>query len=111
MALIKTTGKELKKFWDDNDPAFWPADSEVDSMTWQVNGIEREDVHIDSLADLDVLVVSGAIGIGDDYRDLAGVMRKWRKKQTHVTLVVELPAEQQDALAAFLKGLKGNIVK
>jgi hypothetical protein len=111
MARIKTTGAELKKFWGDDNPQFWPEDSCVDGMWWQVNGAEQEDVDIDTIKDDDQLVVEGVLMHGSNDNDFAALMRKWRKTQTSTTVVVELPVEHQAALAEFLKGLKGKIVK
>ncbi|WP_274644289.1 hypothetical protein [Pseudomonas serbica] len=113
MARIKTTGAEMKQFWANEDPEFWPGDSHVDGMWWQVNGVEQDDVDVDKLDDKDVVVVEGAIvnPLNDTDRDFAGVMKKWQKKLTHATLVVQLPKEHEEALATFLKGLKGKIVK
>lgn len=110
MARIKTTGVELKKFWANTDPQFWPDDAHVDGMWWQVNGVEKDDLEVENLADSDVVVVEGAIVYTDDDKDFAGVMKKWRKAETHLTLAVELPAEHEEALAAFLKGVKGKIL-
>lgn len=113
MARIKTTGAELKQFWANEDPEFWPEGDHIDGMWWLVNGVEHEDVDIEALKDTDIIVTEGAMvkGNGEDSNDFAAVMKKWRKKRTHTTLVVELPSEHKDALAAFLKGLKGKIVQ
>lgn len=111
MARIKTNGAELKRFWTSTDPLYWPEDSCVDGMSWQVNGEEKDDVDVHSLADEDVVVVEGAIVHGHDADfDFAGVLKKWRKAQTHLTLAVEVPVDQQEALAHFLKGIKGKII-
>lgn len=110
MARIKTSGAELKKFWANTDPQFWPISAQVDGMLWQVNGVEKEDVDVENLADSDVVLVEGAIVYADDGKDFAAVMKKWRKVETHVTLAIELPAEHEEALAAFLKSLKGTIL-
>ncbi|MBX8557167.1 hypothetical protein K5D56_26525 [Pseudomonas cichorii] len=110
MARIKTNGAELKKFWANTDPQFWPSDSHVDGMWWQVNGVEQEDVDVETLADCDVVLVDGTIVSAENDKDFSGVMKKWRKTQTHVTLAIELPAEQEEALVAFLKGLKGKVL-
>ena len=110
MARIKTNGAELKKFWANSDPQFWPVDAHVDGRWWQVNGVEKEDVDVENLSDSDVVLVEGVILYADHDKDYAAVMKKWRKAETHVTLAVELPAEHEEALAAFLKGLKGKIL-
>jgi len=112
MAIIKTTGAELKKFWDCDDPTVWPNGSQVDGMYWELNGVEQSDVDIHELKDTDIVKFEGVMLYDDErYSDLAGVMRKWRKAQNEVTLIVQLPTEQQAAFEEFLKGLKGRIVK
>lgn len=110
MARIKTNGAELKKFWSDNNPQFWPVTAHVDGMTWQVNGEEHEDVDVEKLSDADVVHIEGAIIWDDGDADFAGVMRRWRKLETHVSVVVELPVEHKDALAEFVKSLKGKVL-
>lgn len=112
MSKIKTTGQELKKFWDCEDVSIWPNGSQVDGMYWELNGIEQEDIDIHALKDTDIVTFEGTMLYADErYADLAGVMRKWRKAQNEVTLVVQLPTEHQEAFETFLKGLKGRIVK
>lgn len=110
MANIKTNGAELKKFWINTDPRFWPASAHVDGMTWVVNGVEHEDVDVEELEDTDVVQVDGAIIWDDGDADFASVMRKWRKLETHVSLVVELPVEHKHALTEFVKSLKGKVL-
>jgi hypothetical protein len=113
MARIKTTGRELKLFWANEDPEFWPEEAHIDGMWWRVNGAEKDDIDPHELADTDIVEAEGAIlyPLQDTDKDFAGVMKKWRKQFTHNTLVIELPAEHKDALAAFLKGLKGKIIQ
>ena len=113
MARIKTTGAELKKFWANEDPEFWPEEAHIDGMWWRINGTEIDDVEPHELADTDIVEAEGAIlyPLQDTDKDFASVMKKWRKTHTHTTLVVELPKEHHAALAEFLKGLKGKIVK
>jgi hypothetical protein len=113
MARIKTTGAELKQFWANEDPEFWPEESHIDGMWWRINGTEKDDVEPHELADTDIVEAEGAIiyPLQDTDKDFAGVMKKWRKTHTHTTLVVELPKEHHAALGEFLKGLKGKIVK
>lgn len=110
MARIKTNGAELKRFWANTDAQFWPENSYVDEMYWQVNGEDMEDVDVENLADTDVVVVEGYIFYGQTPKDFTGVMKKWRKLESHVTLAVELPAEHEEAFKTFLKSLKGRII-
>lgn len=110
MARIKTNGAELKRFWANTDAQFWPENSYVDEMCWQVNGEDMEDVDVENLADTDLVTVEGYILCGETPKDLAGVMKKWRKLESNVTLAVEVPAEQVEALKTFLKSLKGRII-
>lgn len=110
MARITTNGAELKKFWCNTDPRFWPDTAHVDGMAWQVNGVEHEDVDVENLSDTDVVLVEGAIIWDDGDADFAGTMKKWRKLETHVSVVVELPVEHKDALTEFVKKLKGKVL-
>ncbi|MPQ71466.1 hypothetical protein [Pseudomonas sp. MWU12-2323] len=110
MARIKTTGAELKKFWSNTDPQFWPKDSFIDGMWWEVNGVEKDDVDVELLADADLVLVEGAIVMEEDDKDFASVLKKWRKAQTHVTLAIEIPTQHEEALVEFLKGVKGKII-
>lgn len=111
MALLKTNGAELKKFWASEDPAFWPDESHVDGMFYEVNGVEKEDIDVETLADTDIIKVEGAIihHNGDDF-DFAGVMKKWRKAQTMTQVVVEVPTLCLDSLKTHMKFLKGRVL-
>ncbi|MCF5419431.1 hypothetical protein [Pseudomonas syringae] len=40
----------------------------------------------------------------------AGVKSTWRKAQNHLTLDVEVPVDQQEALVQLLQGTKGKII-
>lgn len=110
MARIKTSGAELKKFWADTNPEFWPDEAYVDDMSWQVNGVAVEDVDVDVLADTDEVLLEGFIVYADCEKEVASVMRKWRKIQSHVTFAVEVPAAAEAALIAFLKAHDGKIL-
>lgn len=111
MAKIKTTGAELKKFWTCEDKQFWPDDAHVEDVYYEVNGVvmERIDPTVD-LKDDDQVVVEGYIFLNDGEKDIAGVMRKWRKIQSHASYLVEIPTEHKEALDAFLKTIKGKIL-
>ncbi|MBD8088846.1 hypothetical protein IFT48_02555 [Pseudomonas fluorescens] len=111
MATIKTTGAELQRFWNCKDAAFWPDDAYVDDMAWNINGAEHENFDISNIKDDDIVVISGAIFYNEGDKDFAGVMRKWRKLQTHGNYVVEIPHELKDELAEWLKAKKGKIVQ
>ncbi len=116
----KTTGAELKAFY--NDPKAWSEDAEgkstywCDDVTLLVNGEEKGDgfsIH-DHLKDADqVKILSG--WVFSNANPIDGVsfdsqFRKWRKQQNTGFLAVEFPKEKEEAIKAAILAAGGKVV-
>lgn len=110
----KTNGKELKQFWNLEEP-WWPTDGFVEGDQYIVNGETKDDSWEPlSAADTDQItivcgVICDATGEGEE-KDLNSVFRKWRKSLTTTTVLVEIDLDKLDDLKTHVKALKGKIV-
>lgn len=108
----KTTGAELKAFY--NDAKFWP------EGTWHEDeSIFVDNVSADCFTDLSKVADDAAIILADGFvtdeagRDLGsfeGYFRKWRKLRATVSLVVETPRNNVENLRACIIAGGGKIV-
>lgn len=109
----KTNGKELKEFWASEEP-WWPKGGYVNDDYYIVNGVESgEDFELSGAEDTDqITIMSGAIfSEGDeDDKDLQATFKKWRKSLTRVSVLIEVPRDQVEALSAAVKSIGGKIV-
>lgn len=106
---MKTTGKELKAFW--NDKGVWTEGDWVDSFYVNLNGEDTEHMDVEKLEDSDVVTIHEGVFVRDRTQedwDLKVIFRRWRKKQTMATVVCEVPNDKVDDLKAFLKTIKGK---
>lgn len=110
----KTTGAELKRFYADQE--FWPGNGDVyhedESIT--VDGADLQ-YHIDIGQipdDAKVTVAHGCIiGLSDgDEPSFEAYFKRWRKKQTTASFVVECGIDKREALAALIKANGGKVV-
>jgi hypothetical protein len=106
---ITTTGLEWNRFY--NDDKNWSAGQIHEDEQVFVDGVLFDETHsLDDLPELAVVrvvdgVFKGADGV--DLGSLEGVFRRWRKAQLTMTVLVELPRDQVDALKIALRGIKG----
>jgi hypothetical protein len=103
---MKTNGATWKAYLDS-----WPEGQWFDDSDEMYDGKAAEDlVPADSA---EVEVTCGVIFRNEQDRegmDLVPHFRRWLKAQTHTSLVVQIPKEQEAALAAFLKTIQGKAV-
>jgi hypothetical protein len=107
----KTTGLEFKKFM--NDPSVWKGGRYLEEEEISVDGGEAGPVDdFDAINDSSVVVVhSGLIGNEDnDYEALEAEFRKWRKRQSTITLVVEVRSDKADKVKKAIKDAGGRVV-
>lgn len=106
----KTTGIELKAFWD--DPSAWPADSYVDGVHLKVNGVEKGSEDINELNDTDqVTIVDGYYcDPNDEGESLETVFRRWRKKRDTVYITVACRRGEEELVKAAAKAAGGRVV-
>lgn len=116
----KTSGAELKTFYNDDDywlktPGSTSDDIWHEDVVLMVNGVEQaEDFSItDDLKDEDqVTIVDGVIfsnleGFND--RSFESFFKAWRKKQNTVYLSVTVPKDKLEAVRAAIKAAGGSI--
>lgn len=110
----KTNGKELKTFWQLEEP-WWPAEGFVEGDSYMVNGKEEGDSWEPlCAADTDqITILSGIIcdATGEQGElDLNTQFRKWRKSLTTTTVLVEINLDKVDELKTHVKALKGKVL-
>ena len=108
----KTTGAELKRFYADEE--FWPAgDVYHEDECITVDGADRPShVDIDQIPDgANVTVAHGCIiGLSDgDEPSFEAYFKRWRKKQTTASFVVECDLAKKAELVALLKANGGKV--
>lgn len=113
---IKTTGAEFKRFYSDEE--FWPEDHDVyhDDECITINGEEIDGAY-DLAAvpdDSRVNIEGGCVYDGrfpEKEQSFEGYFRKWRKKQSTATLIVEASKDRIDLLVEAIKEAGGKICK
>lgn len=109
----KTTGAELKRFYADKE--FWPDNGDVyhDDEYITVDGADMPEFwDIDQIPDsAKVTVADGMVfGVSDgDDPSFESYFKKWRKKQTTASFVVECNIAKQDELVALIKAHGGRV--
>lgn len=104
----KTTGAELKKFY--NDSTFWPTPGGAwhEDETIEVDGVPLDEADIDSIPDTVVVKVTGGIVLGlgpepgGDEPSFEAYFKRWRRQQNTVTFLVSCDK-------AFAAGIKEGI--
>lgn len=109
----KTTGAEWKKFYADDSA--WPDGWFHEDEIITINGIKDDDIDLKTIADDSVVVVSGGVvfmgDYGNDGDSLEGHFKKWRKKQTHVFLTVEVHKDNVDKVRSGIESSGGKVLK
>jgi hypothetical protein len=102
------------------DEDIWPKERYYDDAYIEVNGqdiSEVMDYNLDVVPDDAVMLISG--GCVFDPRGNIGaesvcafdtLFNRWKKKQTHKRLTVEIPLDEEDSLKSLLKTIKGKII-
>ncbi len=109
--MIKTTGAEFKKFY--NDKVYWK------NSTWHTDGefaVEGEyvdeDYDLNSFKDTDRITIYGGIVYFAEEEDesksieFEKYFRKWKKEQTEELVLVQIQKEDVDKLKTVLKQFK-----
>lgn len=110
--MIKTTGAEYKRFY--NDPTAWPDDSWYEDVELLVNGVELTpelgvvDIHDDAVINLSGGVVFG-LPNGTE-TSVEAHFKRWRKRQTTTTFLVECDMDKVDEVKAAVKAAGGKVV-
>lgn len=120
---INTTGRDFKRFY--NDDAVWkpPGSKEgayfddvaiyVDGNDWEDTGKDYTDIPDDAKVSF-----SGGSWYPDqttaaqyEGRNFETVFKKWRKAQTHTTIIVEVALENIDAMKAAVTAAGGKVLQ
>jgi hypothetical protein len=114
--MIKTTGAEFKRFY--NDPEVWQGDSFHEGELVTVNGVEIDEGELDPdrLADGDIVTVEGGVIYADargevERGSMESCLRKWRKAQSCVFFAVEAPKDKADEIKAAIKSAGGKVAR
>jgi hypothetical protein len=114
---VKTTGVEWKRFY--NDQEYWPKGRYHDEEVIYIDGVMPEEVDLDNIPDAAVMKIEGGY-VADDtvgqikdttINSLEGHFKKWRKKQSTESIVIEVDKSKVEELKAALKSLGAKIVK
>lgn len=115
----KTTGAELKAFY--NDDAFWGKDDAANGDIWheelvlEVNDVEMGDefsINADLKDEDQVKIVDGYIhSTRADFKErtFESYFKAWRKQQGTAYLAVSVPKEKLEAVRAAILAAGGSI--
>ena len=108
--MIKTIGAEFKRFYDDETA--WPDGAWHEDELLLVNGDEWEDWDIAEIPDNAIVKLSGGAVFdlpngGEPSLELH--FRRWRKRQTLTTILVECDLAKLDAIKAAIKAAGGTV--
>ncbi|HCL4132348.1 TPA: hypothetical protein N2C61_003455 [Pseudomonas aeruginosa] len=116
----KTTGAELKAFY--NDDAYWQKsaanssdDIWHDEVVLEVNGVEQPDdfsINEDLKDEDQVKIVYGQVlSNRDDFADRSfeSFFKAWRKQQNTIYLAVAVPKDKVEAVRAAILAAGGSI--
>lgn len=105
---VKTTGAELKRFWNSPIPdGHWFEDEIL-----VVDGKEFDNTQsVLDIADNSIVTLEGGAVINDPKeRSVEALFRAWKKRQDTVTLVIEVKRPDEDRVRAALKSLDAKVV-
>lgn len=106
MAGVKMTGAEYRAFTASD----WGEDWYWDDTLFSLNGETVEDIGLVEDGDA-IVILEGTIFCGYQHDakriDAKTFARQWLRKQSHVTLSVEVPKDSLDEVTALLKAIKG----
>ncbi len=111
----KTTGAEFKRFY--NDKEIWPDDTWAEDEVVTVDGSSFK--NDDGMFDYDTIPDAAIVTVAEGYVDgpqfdgegpsFETYFKRWKKKQTTATLIVECPLDKVDAVKAAIKAAGGKV--
>lgn len=114
--MIKTTARELKAFMRD-DWKSWSAGRYYEDGVFEIDGNEidenRSEINLQRVKDsAQAKILAGTVYNEDSdiVCALETLFKRWKKRQTHKTLVIEAPRDQIAAIKDFVKRVKGKIL-
>lgn len=110
----KTTGAEFKRFYD--DPNIWPENGTIwhEEEVVTVNGADSDsDCDFATIPDDASVVIEGGVVFGPEWDEnnptFEQYFKRWRKKQTTASLLVECDISKVDAVKAAIKAAGGRV--
>jgi len=110
---VKATGAEVKAFYNDKD--FWAEGVYHEDEKIEIDGRPVEEGSVDlgtDLSDTCEVKIAGGFVTNEQYKDLGsfeGFFKKWRAKQTTVTIAVSCPKGKLEAVKAAIKAAGGKV--
>lgn len=108
--MIRTTGAEYKRFYNDDEA--WPADTWYEDESMEVNGENWDDREVVEIPDDAIVKLSGGIVLGHPggtEPTLETHFRRWKKLQTTATFVVECDLAKVENVKAAIKAAGGKV--
>lgn len=111
---VKTDGATFKRYYTDTSPEAWPPETYFDDDLILVNGAEAIDRDLAEVADTDLIEIqAGTVLLCADPEKAVAMtthFRRWLKKQTTVTLLVEVHRDYVDAMRNAVEAHNGKII-
>lgn len=110
----RTTGAELKAFYDDD--SIWTTCPDVwhEELALSVNGKQQDsfDIHRDLKDDDQVTILAGYISSDDNsvVMPFESLFKRWRKVQDTKFLSVSVPKDKLEAVKAAIKAAGGKVL-
>ena len=112
--MVKTTGFEFKKFYDDK--IMWPEGSYHEDEIITIDGKESDyETDLSKVNDSSKITISGGIVfLNEDDTDgpsLESYFKLWKRKQVNTTILIDAPNEKLDEIIASIVSFGGKIIK
>lgn len=111
--MIKTTGAEFKKFYDDS--TFWSQGAWHDSEEVYVDDVLYGDDYSEINDYARVKIVGGSVFVSDEPGSMIcsfeTYFKRWKKSQENKMIVISVPNDRVEEVLLFLKTIKGVRVK
>jgi class 3 adenylate cyclase len=112
---VKTNGETIKRYLGDTSLQAWPKDTYYEEDEILINGVLADmDTDLSVVADDAIIEIKGGAVLmeGDQEKCVAMTthFRRWLKKQSHVTLLVEVHRDYVDAMRNAVEAHGGKVI-
>lgn len=112
MPIIKTSGAEFKRYY--NDEAAWPEGAFHEDALIHVNGVSMGDdgIYVDAIDDnAEVVFESGIVmGLANDAdMEMADHFAQWKRAQIFTSVIVDIEPEKLAQLEAAVLAMGGTL--
>lgn len=110
--VTKTNGAEFKRFYLDGE--FWPDGTWHEDELMTVDGeVIDGGIEAETLSDEARITIDGGCVFGPQFNEnepsLEGYFKRWKKKQTTVTFIVECDITTAESVKAAVKSAGGRV--